>query len=125
MLAKKRKPITVFGDGNQIRDFTHVSDIAESVVLSIEKSSTDGKFFNSGTGKPTTVNDIVKHVFENIEKVPIKYNPHPPGDPLGGYADNSLMKKLLGWEPRYTLQEGIKEYFEWLNENEYIIPDWA
>ena len=40
-------------------------------------------------------------------------------------ADNSLMKKLLGWEPQYTLQEGIKEYFEWLNENEHIIPDWT
>jgi UDP-glucose 4-epimerase/dTDP-L-rhamnose 4-epimerase len=125
MLAKKRKPITVFGDGNQIRDFTHVSDIAESVVLSIEKNSTNGKFFNSGTGKPTKVNDIVKHVFENIEQVPIQYRPHPPGDPLGGYADNSLMKKLLGWEPQYTLQEGIKEYFLWLNEHEHLIPEWS
>lgn len=125
MLAKKRKPITVFGDGNQIRDFTHVSDIAESVVLSIEKDSTNGKFFNSGTGKGTTVNEIVKYVFENIEKVPINYEPHPAGDPFGGYADNTLMKKLLNWEPEYTLQNGIKEYFEWLDENEQIIPEWT
>ena len=125
MLAKKRKPITVFGDGNQIRDFTHVSDIAESVVRSIEKDSTNGKFFNSGTGKPTKVNDIVKYVFENIEEVPIEYKPHPPGDPFGGYADNSLMKELLGWEPEYTLQNGIKEYFEWLDSNEHLIPEWT
>lgn len=125
MLAKKRKPITVFGDGNQIRDFTHVSDIAESVVRSIEKDSTNGKFFNSGTGKPTRVNDIVKYVFENIEQVPIEYKPHPPGDPFGGYADNSLMKELLDWEPEYTLQNGIKEYFEWLDNNEHLIPEWT
>ena len=125
MLAKKRKPITVFGDGNQIRDFTHVSDIAESVVLSIGKDSTNGQFFNSGTGKPTKVNDIVKFVFENIEEVPIEYKPHPPGDPFGGYADNTLMKELLNWEPEYTLQSGIKEYFEWLDKNEHLIPEWT
>ena len=35
------------------------------------------------------------------------------------------MKKLLGWEPQYTLREGIREYFEWLDENEHIIPDWT
>ena len=125
MLAKKRKPITVFGDGNQIRDFTHVSDIAESVVRSIDKDSTNGQFFNSGTGKPTKVNDIVKYVFENIEEVPIQYKPHPPGDPFGGYAENTLMKKLLDWEPEYTLQNGIKEYFEWLDDNEHLIPEWT
>ena len=125
MLAKKRKPITVFGDGNQIRDFTHVSDIAESVVRSIDKDSTNWQFFNSGTGKPTKVNDIVKYVFENIEEVPIQYKPHPPGDPFGGYAENTLMKKLLDWEPEYTLQNGIKEYFEWLDDNEHLIPEWT
>ena len=67
--AQKNLKVPLYGDGNQIRDFTHVSDIAESVVLSIEKNSTNGKFFNSGTGKPTTINDIVKYVFENIEQV--------------------------------------------------------
>ena len=124
MLAKKGKPITIFGDGNQIRDFTHVSDIAESVVRSIDKDSTNGKFFNSGTGKPTTVNDIVKYVFENIDEVPIQYKPHPKGDPLGGYSDVTLMKKYLNWEPEISLDEGIKEYFEWLANHEHIIPEW-
>ena len=124
MLAKKRKPITVFGDGNQIRDFTHVSDIAESVVRSIDKDSTNGKFFNSGTGHPTKVNDIVKYVFENIEKVPINYKPYPLGDPIGGYSDTTLMKKLLGWEPEITLEKGIKEYFDWISSHEHLVPDW-
>ena len=123
-LAKKGKPITVFGDGNQIRDFTHVSDIAESVVLSLEKESTNGKFFNVGTGKPTKINDIVEKVFEYVKPVPINYKPYPPGDPIGGYSDTTLMRKLLGWEPQITLDEGIKEYFEWLNNHEHIIPEW-
>ncbi len=124
MLAKKGKPITVFGDGNQIRDFTHVSDIAESVVRSIDKDCTNGKFFNSGTGKSTTVNEIVKYVFENIKQVPIQYKPYPKGDPLGGYADISLMKKYLDWEPEISLEHGIKEYFEWLANHENVVPDW-
>ena len=123
-LAKKGKPITVFGDGNQIRDFTHVSDIAESVVLSLEKESTNGKFFNVGTGKPTKINDIVEKVFEYVKPVPINYKPYPPGDPIGGYSDTTLMRKLLRWEPQITLDEGIKEYFEWLNNHEHIIPEW-
>jgi nucleoside-diphosphate-sugar epimerase len=124
-LAKKGKPITVFGDGNQIRDFTHVSDIAESVVLSTEKESTNGKFFNVGTGKPTKINDIVEKIFQHIKPVPINYKPYPSGDPIGGYSDTTLMKKLLDWEPQINLDQGIKEYFEWLNNHEHIIPEWA
>jgi len=124
-LAKKDKPITVFGDGNQIRDFTHVSDIAESVVLSTEKESTNGKFFNVGTGKPTKINDIVEKIFQHVKTVPINYKPYPPGDPIGGHADTTLMKKLLNWEPQITLEQGIKEYFEWLDTHEHIIPEWV
>ena len=90
-LAKKGKPITVFGDGNQIRDFTHVTDIAESVVLSTEKNSTNGKFFNVGTGKPTKINEIVEKVFQNVDPVPINYKPYPAGDPIGGYSDTCLL----------------------------------
>lgn len=123
-LAKKGKPITVFGDGNQIRDFTHVTDIAESVVLSTEKNSTNGKFFNVGTGKPTKINEIVEKVFQNVDPVPINYKPYPPGDPIGGYSDTTLMKKLLNWQPEMTLENGIKEYFDWLNENEHLVPKW-
>jgi len=124
MLAKKQKPITVFGDGNQIRDFTHVKDIAEAVVLSTDKKSTNGKFLNVGTGKPTTINTIVKKTFGRIKKVPVEYKPYPPGDPLGGYADITLMEKLLGWKPKYTLDKGMDEYFEWLNEHEHLVPKW-
>lgn len=124
MLAKKHKPITVFGDGNQIRDFIHVNDIAKAVVLSTDKKSTNGKFFNVGTGKPTTINTIVKKVFGRVEKVPVEYKPHPLGDPLGGYADITLMKKLLSWKPKFSLDKGLDEYFEWLNKNERLIPKW-
>jgi nucleoside-diphosphate-sugar epimerase len=124
-LAKRGKPITVFGDGNQIRDFTHVSDIAESVVLSIDKTSTNGQFFNVGTGKATKINDIVEKIFQHVTPVPINFKPYPKGDPIGGYSDTTLMKKLLDWEPKITLDEGIKEYFGWLNDHEHIIPDWV
>ena len=124
-LVKKGKPITVFGDGNQIRDFTHVTDIAESVVLSAEKNSTNGQFFNVGTGKPTRINEIVEKVFQNVEPVPINYKPYPAGDPIGGYSDTTLMKKLLDWEPQMTLDNGIKEYFEWFSEHEHLVPSWV
>lgn len=124
MQTKKHKPITVYGDGNQIRDFTHVSDIAESVILSAEKKSTNGKFFNVGTGKPTTINTIVEKIFGRADKVDVNFKPYPPGDPLGGYADTTLMQKLLNWKPKLTLDNGMDEYFQWLDQNEHLIPNW-
>lgn len=124
-LAKRKKPITVYGDGSQIRDMTHVQDIAESVVLSTEKSATNGKFFNVGTGKPTTVNTMVEKVFNRVGEVPVDYKPHPKGDPFGGFADTTLMKKLLDWEPEITLDNGVNEYFDWLEDHEHLIPEWV
>ena len=66
----------------------------------------------------------MEKVFQNVEPVPINYKPYPPGDPLGGYSDTTLMKKLLNWEPKITLDIGIKEYFEWFAKHEHLIPSW-
>lgn len=124
MLAKKRKSITVYGDGNQIRDFIHVSDIADATILAAEKESTNGKIINIGTGKQTNINEIVKKVISRFNRVPIQYKPLPSGDPLGGYANTVLMEKLLNWKPKISLDEGFEEYCDWLDKNQHMIPDW-
>lgn len=124
MLAKKNKPITINGKGDQIRDFVHVSDIAEATILASEKESAIGHTINIGTGKPTTINAIAKNIFKYFDEVPMLYKPLPSGDPMGGYADITLMKKLLNWEPETSLDEGIKEYCHWLENHQHLIPTW-
>jgi nucleoside-diphosphate-sugar epimerase len=124
MRAMKAAPITVFGDGEQIRDFTHVSDIAESVVRAIYSEKTNGKFFNCGRGEGTTINEIVAKISKHVKHVPVNYEPHPPGDPRGGFSDTELMKQLLNWEPEVSLGDGIASYIGWVKENQHLIPKW-
>lgn len=125
MQSIKGKPITVFGTGNQCRDYTHISDIAEATVQSLFNNKTNGKVFNVGTGIPTTVKSIayeIKEITESRSK--IVYSPQKKGDPFGCVADNSLMKKLLGWTPKVDINKGLKDYILWIQSNKNYIPRW-
>lgn len=125
MRLLKKKPLVIFGDGKQIRDFINVNDVAEATILSAEKTSTIGKVINVGTGRPTSINHIAEIIEDIAEvKVPIKFKPRPKGDPFGGYANTTLMKKILRWKPKIVLKEGIKTYYEWVNAHKYVIPEW-
>lgn len=101
------KPITITGDGNQTRDFTHISDVVEANLLAAENSSVGGgQTFNIGAGKQTTINDLAKLIGGDIEYIEARLEPYRTE------ADNSLAKKYLTWEPKTTLEEGIKELLE-------------
>lgn len=125
MLIMRGKPITVFGNGTQIRDFTHVSDIAEGTIRALEREETDGKVLNIGTGRPTQIKTIAEKLFEELGETDIEYAPHPPGDPFGAYADVTRMKEVLAWEPEIPLDDGIAEYCNWVKTNRHLIPDWV
>lgn len=128
MKLMKNKPITVFGDGKQVRDFTHINDITRATVESLFDNRTDGKVINVGTGKPTTINTVAEKIHDSLgfpkESRKIQYQPLLKGDPLGCYADNSLMRKTLGWVPKYSFQEGVGHYLEWLKKKKNTIPRW-
>jgi nucleoside-diphosphate-sugar epimerase len=124
MRAMKRTPITVFGDGKQIRDFTHVSDIAESVVRAMYTERANGQIFNCGRGKGTAINEIVSKICKYQGTVPVSFVPHPPGDPKGGFSDTNLMREILEWEPEVGLDNGIQEYLNWVDANQHLIPTW-
>lgn len=101
---KNEEPMTVCGDGEYYRDYTHVNDIVNANILAMEKDSVGkGEVINIGNGHPYSVNELVKLIggkFINIEA--------RPGDPRRTEADNSKAKKLLGWDPTINLQEGIE-----------------
>lgn len=97
------KSFTVVGDGKQTRDFTYVSDVANAVLAAAE-SSIVGEIFNVGSGKTVSVNRIVELL--GGDKI---YIPKRPGEPDCTFADISKIKKMIGWEPKITIEEGVKE----------------
>ncbi len=104
-LAQKldSKPYTVVGDGNQTRDFVFVTDVADALVAA-GFSSVKNEIFNVGTGNPQSVNTLVSLL--GGEKIHI---PKRPGEPDCTWADINKIQSVLGWEPKVSFPEGVRE----------------
>jgi UDP-glucose 4-epimerase len=107
-LAQKlnRKPFTVVGDGNQTRDFTFVTDVAEAVLLAA-RSELDGLALNVGSGNAYSINRLVELLGGDVVHIPER-----PGEPRCTQADITRIKGLLGWRPKVTLEEGVRVLLE-------------
>ncbi|MBX4209318.1 NAD-dependent epimerase/dehydratase family protein [Candidatus Parcubacteria bacterium] len=102
--AKEGKPITITGDGEQTRDCTHVRDVVRANILAAESPKVGkGEVINIGGGKSYSVNQMAKLIGGKISYIPARL------EPKATLADIRLAKKLLGWEPQMTLEEGIAE----------------
>ena len=113
----KGKPITIFGDGKQTRDFTHATDAAQGIALALEKKSAEGETFNIGTGIPCEINHLAELFLRTSNsQLPILHAPSRPGEIRESYADVSKAKELLGYEPKVTLEEGLKGFLNWYRE---------
>lgn len=111
------KPLRRYGDGSMMRDFTYVGDIAAGVVACIGKNL-GYEVINLGNEEPVTLNAYIA-MFENIigKKAIIDEHPVPLGDVKKTVADGSKAKKLLGWEPTTTLEDGLTRFIEWFKSN--------
>jgi len=108
-----QNPFEVWGDGTQIRNWTYIDDIVEGTILAAEKI-TDGTAVNLGTMERIRVIDAVRMVLELTgHKAEVKLRPDMPTGPLNRVADNSLAKRLLGWEPKVLFREGLKRTVDW------------
>lgn len=98
---------TIHGSGEQERDFVYVSDVVEANVLAIEKGS--GRAFNIGSGQAASVNRIAELLRRatGYGKEPV-HGPALPGEVFKIYLDSSLARRELGWQPRVSLEEGIR-----------------
>jgi UDP-glucose 4-epimerase len=107
-------PYTVWGDGQQERDFTYVEDIVHGTILASEIVF-DGNPINLGTGQKHKLIDVVESIFSLIDWKPtkIKFEPSMPVGPLSRALDNTRAKEMLGWEPRFSLKEGLRKTIEW------------
>ena len=104
----------VYGDGKQIRDFIHVSDVVRATLLALEENSVRGKTLNVGTGKPTTINKLATTVAALAGKRNTRptYTAPRPGDIRKSCADISMATKVLGFRPKTTLRHGLRQLIE-------------
>jgi nucleoside-diphosphate-sugar epimerase len=113
----RQDPFEVWGNGEQIRNWTYVDDIAEGTILASERIE-DGTAVNLGTMERVRVIDAVHMVCELAGYEPaIRLQPEMPTGPMNRVADNSLAKRLLGWEPRTSFAEGLRATYEWYVAN--------
>ena len=116
MIAKAfigQNPFEVWGDGTQVRNWTYIDDIVRGTILAAEKID-DGTAINLGTMERVRVIDAVRMVLEYTgHKAEIVFRPDMPTGPLNRVADNTLARKLLGWEPQVPFREGLKRTIDW------------
>ncbi|MEO0142434.1 MAG: SDR family NAD(P)-dependent oxidoreductase [candidate division WOR-3 bacterium] len=109
----KQDPFEVWGDGNQIRNWTYIDDIVRGTILAAEKIE-DGTAVNLGTMERIKVIDAVKEVLRYTKHNPkIVFRTDMPVGPLNRVADNSLAKKLLNWEPQVKFMDGLHRTIDW------------
>ncbi|HET7480403.1 MAG TPA: NAD-dependent epimerase/dehydratase family protein [Rubrobacteraceae bacterium] len=110
--ANRGRPVEVFGDGEQVRDLTYVSDVVDATLAALKTGP--GGVYNVGGGARVTVNgmlDAVRRVTGSA--VPVSYGPAACGDVVSTWADASRAARDLGYRPSVTLDEGVAAQVEW------------
>ncbi|MFB6295417.1 MAG: NAD-dependent epimerase/dehydratase family protein [Halobacteriales archaeon] len=120
----RQDPFQIWGDGEQTRNFTYVKDITRALRLAAE-NITDGTPVNAGISRYVTMNEAVQIIFEYMDWEPeeINYMTDKPEGVRHRAADTTRAKELLGWEPEYTVEEGIKNTLDWYvqhRDQEYV-----
>jgi nucleoside-diphosphate-sugar epimerase len=108
-----QNPFEVWGTGEQIRNWTHVSDIVEGTILAAERID-DGTAINLGTMERTKVVDCARQVVEYMGKdVEFAFDPSKPTGPYNRVSDNTLCRELLGWIPEVSFADGLRSTIDW------------
>jgi UDP-glucose 4-epimerase len=107
------QPITIFGDGEQTRDFINVRDVANANYLAGMSQGVSGAF-NLGSGSRVTINELVRQMesVSGLSTQTIRGNPRR-GDVRHSLADISAIRSAIGFEPQVSLEEGLREYINW------------
>ena len=114
----KDRPPTIYGDGKQTRDFSHVENIIDANLLACQApKEAVGQTFNIACGGRVSLLDLVATVNTILGKsIQPKFDPPRPGDILHSQADISKAEKLLGWKPRVDFREGIAKAVAWYQQ---------
>jgi UDP-glucose 4-epimerase len=110
----KNEPPTIFGDGDQTRDFTFVEDTVSGIIASAEAKDTAGEDFNLGKGERCSVNELISLLIKTTGNAiePI-YTKEMRGDVSHTWADIAKAKKMLGYNPQISIEEGLQKFVAW------------
>lgn len=113
--AMARRPLVIFGDGQQTRDFTYVEDTARGIVLAGKSEEAIGETVNLGQGEEITIHNLAAEVTAVVggNQPNISYEADRPGDVLRLYADSTRARQALGFEPQVSLREGLERLYAW------------
>src|SRR5215831_5207327 len=111
------EPITIFGDGEQSRDFVYVEDVARAWGEALRSPATYGGVFNLGSGRRLTINQVADYVLAAFQRSrsdwPVSYVNPRPGEQRHVEADITKTRSVLTWEPRVSFEMGLEETLRW------------
>jgi UDP-glucose 4-epimerase len=111
----------IYGDGKQTRDFLYVEDCAAFVVQCGYNDTVNGEVVNAGLGRDITINDLAVLIAKDENRVKHLPHIHPQSEIMKLLCNSEKAKRLLGWQPKYTLERGIAKTYEWIEKNPELI----
>ncbi len=112
--AVEGKPYPVYGDGEQSRDFSYIENVVQANLLAAEAPLDHSPVINIAYGERTTLNQIIAMLNEITgQNLPAEYGPERPGDVRHSHADLTLARRLLGYDPKVDVREGLRRTLEW------------
>lgn len=117
---RNNKPIQVYEDGLESRDFVHVEDVVDGTMMVLESEKANYEIFNIGNGKSTTVLELATILtkYINPKLVPEIAGKYRMGDIRHCYADISKAQEILGYNPKYDVESGVKDFLSWAEKEE-------
>jgi nucleoside-diphosphate-sugar epimerase len=110
--------LLIYGDGEQTRDFLYVEDCAEFIVKACYCDKCVGEIINAGTGKDISINNLAQLIINNKNFIEHIEHHHPQSEIMKLVCDNAKVKRLLNWEPKTSLEEGLLKLEKWIKENQ-------
>ncbi|CEH27617.1 UDP-glucose 4-epimerase [Aneurinibacillus migulanus] len=115
--ALAEEELTVFGDGQQTRDFVYVKDVARANIMAL--TSGDNEIFNISTNEKTSINQLIALMNDALgTELKVRYDAPREGDILHSYLDNANAIEKLGWTPRYSLRQGLEKTLHFYRTSE-------
>ena len=117
---KNGNGINIFEDGKETRDFVYIEDVVDATILGLEVPEANGHVFNVGTGVATDVLTVANTLCEKYGiQVPITVSGnYRLGDIRHNYADITLARQILGFQPKWNFSDGIEQFTKWVNQQE-------
>ncbi len=117
-LILHNKKLTIFGNGNQLRDFTYVSDIINGLILACENKKAEGEIFNLGSSSPITVNNLIDKMYEIAKKSKnVEYIDKQKGDVEVTFSSIQKAQRILGFNPKFNIDVGLEKTYDWQLNN--------